>query len=123
MTNVEAVERAYRRYMSAMTQQDHDVVLEVLHDQFESTDPHGVVRNRDGYLELARTEVGPGLQAELLDLEIRVYGTLAATACIYKMTGAYESGYAPPLPIRVSGSWLLEHETWRFLSQQGCYVR
>jgi ketosteroid isomerase-like protein len=118
-----AVEEAYRRYMEAMTSQDHDAVLQMLHEQFESTDPTGVVRDRDGYLELARTEVGPGLAAELLDLEVRLYGDIAATTCVYKMTGAYESGYVPPRPIRVTGCWTLQDRGWRFLSQQGCYIR
>ena len=118
----QAVEQAYARYMRAMTSQEHETVLEILHERFESTDPLGVVRDRDGYLELARTEVGPGLRAELLDLEVRCYGDVAATTCVYSMAGAYQSGYSPPRPIRVTGSWVLEDGAWRFFSQQGCYI-
>jgi ketosteroid isomerase-like protein len=118
-----ALESVYRRYMTAMTSQDHDTVAAILHPKFESTDPLGVVRDRDGYLELARTEIGPRLAATLSDLVVRVYRDAAATSCVYTMSGEYESGYSPPLPIRVTGGWLrTTGGMWQFVSQQGSYI-
>lgn len=118
----ESLPAAYRAYIDAMNTARFDLVEAMLLPTFESIDPIGTRRTKGEYLEMGRTKTAGTLRCDLGDVEVRLHGDVATCLAVYNMRGAYSDGYVPPLPIRVTSTWVHDGDDWYFAAQQGSYI-
>lgn len=106
----------------AMPAQDLAHLANVIDDSWFTTDPGGQLRDKNEYMDFARTYYAPSLTFGVSELFVRECAPFAIVSCRYTLGGYFGDGVAPNQAVRVTGIWLDRDGSWVYLAQQGSFI-